>query len=304
MSNCCKICLTECDNPGCFSITLRELNDLLYALKHKIAELSFETNNWIKYGFANSCDNTIETKKMTSYLEALEGIYYTWYKTGNICLCDESFESLINNVKSVIDYTCFTEYRTDLIIDKSQEDLWIAQNPYCTSLEDWEHFSTRVCDIIKLDVERLRDNENLCNIVFDIVKEVISCDVLFAVSMHKEFCDIGLTISRTEEQCKIDFGLLLEKHMCDITYDEYLKLIDCNVSYDIIDTILDCGIEVRYSSEKSCPVLITNMGTYTFAELHLENINENTCKNISKYTNNECELNTELLVEKLKSDYC
>lgn len=236
------------------------LNQTIYSIKDNLSRLSANAVKSLLYGY--SCDKEAGEKieVLRSFLTILEKRQRRLALGAEPCLDDKQLQSLVERVQI---QHCTTG-RTDLIVDSSGENAWIAKYPACVSRQKWERLTGNVFNSLKLKIKKEKEicdikakfftEEEACDITFEITRELVPCDVLVALSVYKEVCDLGLKVSRTEEECKIDYELLLEETNCDIDYNFYKQLVECNLSYDIIKTVVenDCEFVVDSGTVLEC----------------------------------------------------
>jgi len=179
-------------------------------------------------------------------LDVVEKEIRNIYNDVDSCICTEALCKTKDIALDIVGFNCLNACRTDLMIDSSGEQAWIAANPYCVSRENWEKYIYQICNDLKFDI-RIVDFENIktkCNIVYDIVREYRNCELDF-------------TIEKTEQDCRIQYNTLVTRHDCNITYDTFRSLLECGITYNTIATAHDCGITFEIDSENNCPMIVT-----------------------------------------------
>lgn len=243
LSKCCS-----CFNP--------EFNDLISRIETTINGLSSDVTKARLYGF--SCD-----KQAIEKIEVLISLYHVLVEEnrnillgGKPCLDCDDFQRLAEKVRKLTK----AKSTDSLQIDRSNENVWVAQNPTCVSMERWQSFCNKLLCDLKLDVKakRIREDcfdlkmstdKNVCDFTFEIVRNLIPCDVVLAVSAYKQVCDLGLKVCRTKEECKLDFEILKSETNCNLDFKTYATLVDCNLSFDVIKTIYENGCEITFDPE-------------------------------------------------------
>ncbi|MCA9397879.1 hypothetical protein KC573_03540 [candidate division WWE3 bacterium] len=252
-----------------------KLDALIYQSKATLENLSNEIVKSLSYGY--SCDKNAKPKMdlLQNYLYVLEDENRKIALGGKPCLNCYVLQSLAEKVRKLTT-SCNIALRKDLIIDRSEEEAWIAENPYCVSREKWERIAHIVCEAFNLDIKivevtkdcdldlEVMSVETVCDLTFEIVRNIIPCDIILAISAYQEACDLGLTITRSEEECKIDFDLLVEEVNCDLDLKAYQKLIECNLSFDVIKTVYENGCSFNIGDPVT---LVTPMNEYPIEQL-------------------------------------
>lgn len=289
-----------------------EFDSLIYESKFTLERLSGEIVKSLYYGF--NCDSRAESKMdlLQNYLAVLEDEYRKIALGGMPCLDCYDLQSLAEKVRKITT-NCDLMGRKDFILDESNLDAWIAQNPQCVSREKWERISYTVCKAFDLQIEVVPYDcditveaisiEQLCDLTFEIVRSVIPCDLILAISVYQEMCDLSFEITRTREECKLDFDILVSETNCNLDFKTYLKLVDCNLSFDIIRTAYDNGC--TFTIEQGAPMLETTINKYPLSKLKFQG--DIDIKKLTKLgidlENSEFIKDPDAFINKLKQDY-
>lgn len=157
-------------------------------------------------------------------------------------------------------FDCQVAYK-EIDINNSNRESWEKNNPGCVGRKQWEKLAYKICYQYKLDIivedsptcdieistEKM---DNICNIAFDITKNIIDCQVLTAISVQQKMCDLNITVERTKDECILDYKILIEKYdSCELSLKEYVTLIDENFSFEIISAIYDKKLSLEVTSE-------------------------------------------------------
>ncbi len=288
-----------------------ELDTLIYESKERLSKLSEDKVKVLYYGY--SCDPQSDEKiiRLRSYLNIIEDENFKIVLGGEPCLDCINRQRLIEKIRRLTT-SCDIDCRKDLRIDKSNLDSWLVNNPTCVAYEKWEELSFKICGLLNLEIKVVRDDcelevaifssEEICNLTFEITRNIIPCDIIVAISIFKHSCDLGLSISRTENECEIDFNLLKNEVDCDLDLKTYKKLIDCNLTFDIIKTVYDnqCSFTIGDPVE-----LTTLINSYSLDKFNFSSIPDiQALKTLGvNITNSEYIKNPQKFINKLKSDY-
>lgn len=300
-SKCCT-----CYNP--------DINDLIYTMRFNLDKLSQEVVNKRHYGY--SCDSSAFDKSdiIQDYLRIIEDERRRVALGGKPCLDCYLQQSLAEKIR-LITKSCNLDQHLDVIIDDSNEDAWIARNPYCVSREKWEKIAYTICKAFNIDIQITSDTadcdididvlsvEQACDLSFEIVRNIIPCDIMVAISVYEDMCNLNLSVNRTEQECKLDFDILTKELKCDIDFDTYAKLIDCNLSFDIISTIYSngCAIEIDENNNIN---LITSLNSYPLTSLGSGIPDVEALKSLGvDLSDSQYVVNPEIFTKKLKTDY-
>ena len=196
------------------------------------------------------------------------------------CFNKIEFQQYSDIVKGLT-YDCTTS-TPKVIVNSTNKEQWEELNPDCINRKQWERIAYKICNKYKLDISTEKI-ETICNIAFDITKNIVDCKLLSVLSVHQKLCELNITLEVSKESCKIQHNLLVEKYpTCDITLKDYITLTKCNYSFDIISEVYNnnCKIEIN----KSSILLITPSCSYDLnKDLKFANViakNDADCKKL------------------------
>lgn len=300
-------------STNCITCYDQDLDLIIYQTKITLNKLSDIITKSILNGY--SCDKSALLKSYTlaAYLRVLEDENRKQHLGAEPCLSKDKLQTIFERIrKSAIN--CSLETRQDQLVDKSGKDAWIANHPACVSRESWERIAYRICKAFNLDVRVIKDSnddceleinvlskEQICDLSFEVVRNLIPCDIIIAISVYKEMCDLDLKITRTEEECKIDFDILRSQLNCDLDLKTYRSLIACNLSFDVIRTVYQNGCS--FVQDGAEVLLVSALNKYPLSSLNFNGqINP---ANIKKFNIQKSEYlkNPKSFIDKLKSDY-
>jgi hypothetical protein len=159
-----------------------------------------------------------------------------------VCDIDISFNKVLPidcDVNISFDEIAPTECITDILVDMISKD----------------------CDVF-IDVSK---KEKICDLAFDISKNVIDCDVLTVISIQQKLCDLNIQIEPSKKQCEAEHKILIEAHpTCTLTKKDYTTLISRNYNYCGISMIFDKGLEFTVDKDTEC--IKTSLNTYSTSE--------------------------------------
>lgn len=282
----------------CYPCYDQDLDALIYQSKVTLESLSNEIVKAKSFGFSCDANAEYKVKMLNIYLRLLEDDYRKLALGGNLCLTDYKMQSLIEKVRKLTT-SCNIIGRRDVTVDESGEDAWIAQNPYCVSRETWEKIAYKVCDAFNIT---LTSTEQVCDLGFEIVRNIIPCDVMVAFSVYEEMCNLGFTVTRTEDECQIDFDILVSETNCDINFATYKELISENLTYDVIKTVVVLGMNFEISGDGV--QIVTPLSKYPVTSLGSKNPDIQVLKDLGvDMSNSEYAKNPTAFINKLKQDY-
>jgi hypothetical protein len=239
---------------------------------------------------------------LKNHLDALQKGYPT-------CLCPSELQTILEDVQNIVGLTCCSDpQRRDLVIDRSNYDPWVLDNPGCVVYEDWEKSFKKACPVLGIKVDKVSSLEEITKLVYKLtVSTYDSCAVLFNIKAYtvnvKDNCfDVRWTSTPIEcnlevlksvravdlskclsyglssEQianCKTSYDLLIKETKCKMTFGTYIDLLSCHLTTEIISSLVKCGLEVNYDAKKLCPVLkIENTVVHLYDDLDLTNLTE------------------------------
>ena len=257
-----KCCSCSCEKCG---YTLDEIDDLIYNLKLEKKELDTTALQSMYYGAQNNCVNS-ENINFSFYLWALNYISSTWAMNKEVCLCPEEISKLYSNSVSLLKEVKNTRKsnKKDVVIDEENEIVWIKNNPFCSSREQWERLSHIVCE--KLDV-KITVTEIKCDFTFDVVREEITCDVLTGLSVAETACKLGVIPKRTEAECKAQWKVFIESFPGGPDFKTFKTALKThNLTYESIKAIYEAGLTLGLNKIGTC-TLKTALNSYDLSDL-------------------------------------
>lgn len=262
----CGICLTDICKGGCCTIEYKQLQSIEYGLKLRVSEIADSYIKRLKEGYScspndfdyNITSNSrngiskngellVEYKEIKNLLSVIQKEIKNLYTNTKSCICKESLCKIKDTAIGILGVSCYDDCRLDLKIDSSNEEDWIANNPYCVSRENWEKLLYRVCNDMKVTLSVVKKR---CDIVYDVVAEYRNCDIDYTLDSHILDCTSEFNIIKTDLDC-------------DITFDVYRTLRDCGISFSTISEALNCGITFDIDRENNCPMIVTLDGGYS-----------------------------------------
>jgi len=255
--------MRECCNKCCKDIcTNIDVRDLIYKAKLKITELSNCKINELKYGFVCKNDPDFLISKISLQKWVLENSN----KFTN-CLCLSDINFIKEDLTRIVD--CNYLDRKDLIIDKSNQQSWNTENPYCISRERWEEMVYKVCGDLSLEIEIKKG----CDFVFDIYSKNISCDLIAGLSVYSKQCEVKFEKNVvSSKECKLQFDKLVKDiPSCDLNYKLYNKLVNkCNVKHNLIAEAYSCGL--KFDIDGNCPIIKSKNSSHNLCDFKFKNI--------------------------------
>lgn len=266
--NCC--CQHTYNDSPCLSITPSEIDNLIFQLRFEYNKQASKVQKNLAYGYGSVTKHTNRQEKILLVQSALEDLYRSLINNASICLDCNRLNLLIDKARGLTTKYPKSQPRTDLHVDDSGETAWLVQNPYCASYEKWEKLAYTVCEQLTIDIELL-SREVLCDLTFDIARNIVTPGVLRGLSAYSQACQLEWEITRTKKECEIDYELLLEKvEDCDITLEFYNELIDHNITYSLIAAVYKAGLS--FEIVHGCPFLVTPTNRYNMHDLQFDTL--------------------------------
>lgn len=263
MNKCC-----ECPEI-CSSFDVKKLDELLYGLNLKLAELSDKKLKNLFYGYYSTFNLDKDINKLSILRKAIIRHKLGFYSSEGSCICNDNLQRIVEKVvKEIGKVTCPIQ-RRDVLIDESKLEEYLLSKPACVSYDTWNKFARGLCGDIGFT---LTAEKEVCDLTFDISREVIPCNLLYTLSIYKEMCDLDYKVNRTDDECKIDFDILAERYCnLNLTFKDYHTLVkDCNMSLNTIDQCYKANLELIVLNRKA--YLKTNTNTYPIEAITPSNL--------------------------------
>lgn len=293
-----------------------KIDALIYQSKATLEGLSDKIVKSKFYGYSITHDAWTRVDLLQNYLRVLEDENRKLALGGSPCLSSYKLQSLAEKVRGLTT-TCDINGRKDLIKedDPITKNSWIAQNPYCVSRERWEKIAYIICDAFNLQINIVEDTEDckldmevlsveeVCDITFEIVRNLIPCDIIVALSVYHEMCDLDLNITRTLDESELDCNILVNDLQIDLDQQLYRELVSANISFDIIKTVYENGCS--FNINNGDVELVTPMSAHSLSKLKFKgdpDIKTLTELGIEMEGSKFIE-DSQIFIEKLKQDY-
>lgn len=255
-----------CNNRKVCSIhDYRKLDELVYRIKDRLTELSFQKVESLFYpGYHCARDIDQEINKLNILKDSISRVKLSFLHIQKSCLDDKTIQLIVEKTVRIIGKGFCPEKRVDFIIDDSGLNAYIITHPACVTYDSWNKFASYLCGAIGVTITAEAEK---CDLVFEIARNIIPCNVLFALSVHKEMCDLKFKVNRTKDECKIDYTLLIEQvPECDIDFKTYLSYVHKhNLSYPIIKEIYSSGLALATVDGEV--TLCTPLNNYSLTEI-------------------------------------
>lgn len=257
--------------------------DIIYNSKLELEDRSIRLINTLHwgdvYGYKPASD-------LIEYNKILEEDYKNELRGFKACLSKKEKQSLLDKILSITGKPCHTSTR-DLIVDTSNVNKWISQNPMCVSYKDWEKWSHYICGKLNINFKVTRKT---CDFTLELTRKIIPCDILVYIQAHKKACDLDIKLDINKDRCKAELKILREDVNCDLSLKLYTELKKCNVSFDMVKKVYSCGLRLDMSAEEV--LLVTDLNEYALSCIDPESlaplleINQTPSVNIDDILNN------------------
>jgi hypothetical protein len=169
-----------------------------------------------------------------------------------------------NDIIKNLTFDCNT-FTNKVKIDSINKEQWEENNPECISRKTWERIAYKICNKYQIDIS-IEKVDKVCDIAFEISKNIIHCDVLTLISIQQKLCNLDIKIELNKQQCNIDYKLLIEKHpTCQLSKKEYITLIESGYSFEIISGLYNNKVSLEVDS-KGKVTLISPISKYKLPE--------------------------------------
>lgn len=264
--------VTCCNEKKVQSIhSYRSLDELTYKIKEKLTYLSNQKIRNLFYGYHPE-HHIDEQINMLSILKgSLDRIKKSFLHIQKSCLDDETIQKIVEKANKIVGKSPCPSKRLDIKINEEDLNKYLASGPRCVSYDTWNEFSRFICGRIGFTLTAERD---VCDITFEISRNIISCNLLFALSVHKEMCDLKYKVNRTKDECKLDYKLLIEKNpTCDLEFKSYLSYVhNHNLSFPIINEVYASGLSLLEQDGEV--FLCTALNNYNLTKITPNNLEE------------------------------
>ena len=238
---------------------VKKLDELIYNLNVNLTVLSDKKLQSLFYGYYESSTIDFEINKLTVLKKALQRHKLGFYIADGSCICSDNLQRIVEKVIKEVGKNACPVVRKDVEIDDTGLEAYLMTKPACVSYDTWNKFARGLCGDIGF---KLTAEKEICDLTFDISREVISCNLLYTLSIYREMCDLNYKVNRTDEECKLDFDILAERHCnLNLKFKDFHTLVkDCNMSFNTIDQCYKANLELIVLNRKA--YLKTNTNTY------------------------------------------
>lgn len=179
------------------------------------------------------------------------------------CLNKKELQIYKDNITKLT-YDCKTSLK-EVTVNDDYKEQWELNNPNCVNRKRWEKIAYKICTKYQIQID-ITKTDLMCNIAFDIVRNVINCEVLTTLSLHQKLCELNVVVNRTKEECETDYKLLIESYPhCNLTKKEYITLVNNNYSYEMISNTYKHNLKFEIDSKGNIK-LISPIYSYSLPE--------------------------------------
>jgi hypothetical protein len=259
------------DKEICSIHSYRSLDELTYKIKEKLVQLSSMKIRNLFYGYHPALHIDSEINMLTILKDSLDRVKTSFLHIQKSCLDDETIQKIVEKANKIVGRAACPKKRIDVEVDESGVNKYLMSGPRCVSYDTWNEFSRYICGKVgfQITVEK-----KICDITFEIARNIVSCNLLYALSVHKEMCDLNYRVARTKDECKIDYKLLLEKNpKCDLEFKSYLSYVHKhNLSFPIINEVYASGLTL--AEEDGEAVICTPLNNYKLTKITPQSMEE------------------------------
>lgn len=292
-TNCCKTCP---DCPNCYDLDIEKIREYLFAIDEKISDYNQSAICISDWGYACKPVTYDQFEKLIIFRDYIDHYYNALRLNCDSGICPDEIQKVLEATSKLVSLNFrASETYSNVEIDDSKFDEWVIDNPYCVAWEDWEYHIAQICPKLGFKVISVQD---ACRLVYDLkvdeiqnscqflytltvasiakkkscidvkVTNLIKCNLNYTAAVNSiETCDISFEAKAELIQCKLNYDVLVKQHKCSFDFNTYVKLLSCNLSHEVISSLLECNVDVKYSVENKCPVIVTNNGEYNLNDL-------------------------------------
>lgn len=263
---------TCCNDKKVHSVhSYRSLDELTYKIKQRLEQLSLMKIRNLFYGYHPEHHIDDEVNKLSVLKSSLDRVKKSFLHIQKSCLDDETIQKIVEKAQKIVGKAPCPSKRKDISIGEENLQKYLISGPKCVSYDTWNEFSRFICGKIGFTLSAERE---ICDITFEISRNIVTCNLLYALSVHKEMCDLNYKVSRTKEECKLDYKLLLEKNpKCDLEFKSYLNYVHKhNLSFPIINEVYSSGLAL--AEEDGEVVLCTPLNNYNITKITPQSLEE------------------------------
>lgn len=215
-----------------------ELNDILQRIRSfRRAEAKKVTAD-LFYGYGH-CEPNKTLRELGKAIKILRDQSLL----GDICICDEEIENIINLTQRELGHEC-KDVEKDFTREASPDDRWLINNPFCKAYDYVSDYLESVCARIGIDFKVVKQECASVDIDIKITDKAV-CDAIdLALDIEEHKCDISLDVDVTLQNCLVEFQTKVVPYDCDIDFKTFVERYSCGVSIDTIISELNCGVGV------------------------------------------------------------
>lgn len=255
----------------CLKYDYKDVDELTYKLKSKLQQLSSKKLANLYYGYFCEEDIDSNINAATTLLKSLNRIKVSYLHIGKYCLPEGVVQAIIEKAIKFVGKESCPKNRKDIIVDGSQINQYLLSGPRCVTYDTWNKFSSFLCGNLGF---QLKVEKQICDITFDITRNILSCNLLYALQIKKELCDLGYKVVKTKDECKLEYKLLIEKYPnCNLEYKAYLSFVnDHQLTYPIFKEVYESGLTLAI--QEGDAFVCTPINNYKLTEISPNNLQE------------------------------
>ena len=186
MKTCCS------DVKVCLGYDNQFIDELVYKLKDKLQQLSYKKIKALKYNYFCEEDIDEQVNEINIFIRSLNRIKTSFLHIERYCLPEDRIQAIIEKSIKIAGKTPCPKNRLDINIDDTQLNKYLLSAPRCVSYDTWNKFSRNLCGKLGFT---LKVEKEMCDISFEITRNIISCNLMYALSIKRDLCNLLMLLT-------------------------------------------------------------------------------------------------------------